>query len=133
MTDTDHSEPIPFDPDLEEKLRRDSPAVDAINKKFARGSERMRRFEAGLDHNTKVTEQTAKVLAENTEMTREMWEVWSTAKSGLEALAKLGRGLAKVGRWIVAAAKVLAPVAAAVVGIYHAIAALKGGTVLPPK
>ena len=126
MSEPDESAPIPFDPELEAKLQRDEPAIDAINDRFDRGAARMSRFEQSLRRNTEATESIAADLKENAAMTREMWEVWSAAKSGIEALAKLGRGMATIGRWIVKAAKVLAPVAAAVVATYQAFTALMG-------
>lgn len=125
--DNDESMPIPFDADLDDGGDGDPRTIEAINARFARGSARMLRLEQELKRNTEVTLATGAALANNNKMTGEMWEVFSAGKSGIEALAKLGRGLAAVGNWIVKVIKYLTPIAAGVIALYHALAALKGG------
>lgn len=131
MNEFDQSDPIPFDPAHEDPLDDDPTTIAAINARFARGTARMLRFEEELRRNTEATKANGVALGENNAMTREMYEVWAMAKSGIEAFAKLGRGLATAGRWVAKAVKWLAPVVIGALAIWHALEALVHGG--PPK
>lgn len=124
----EESGPIPFDGRDDDLYEQDPTTAAAINARFARGTQRMARLEQELKRNTEATEANGIALAQNNEMTREMYEVWAMAKSGLEAIAKLGRGLAITGRWIARAVKWLTPIVVGIVAIYHAVDALLHGT-----
>lgn len=116
MDEQVESGPIPFDP--EEPLDSESTVVEAINARFARGSARMHRLEEELKRNT--------------EMTREMYEILTMAKTGIAAIGKLGRGLAMAGRWLLNAVKVLTPLAVGLIALYHAVQSVLTGAP-PPK
>lgn len=112
----DESGPIPFadtapgvDEDVPLERRHDhhftAATLDAINARFARGAERMSRIEASQ--------------AENTRLTRAFYEIFVTVESGLVAVARFGRGLAAVARWIVKTLKWAAPLAVAYLALKH--------------
>ena len=109
------SAPIPFDP--EEPLDSDPTTIEAINARFARGSARMQRLEEELKRNT--------------DMTREMYEILTMAKTGIAAIGKLGRGMATAASWLVNAFKWLTPLVVGLVAIYHALGSLLSSA--PPK
>ena len=59
-------------------------------------------------------------LAGIAERGRDVHEMMMAWRAGLGAIAKFGRGLARVGGWIVSLIKVLGPVAAGITAIYVA-------------
>lgn len=99
------SNPIPLD-----DAGVSTVTLEAINARFKRGSERMDNLEASMRINTA--------------MTSDVHEVLMAARSGINAIAKFGRGLAMVGRWLVKAIKPLAVVAAAYVAVKHDVSEL---------
>lgn len=127
MDDNDESAPIPFGA-YEEQFDADPTTIEAINARFERGSQRMLRLEQELRRNTDATKSNGDLLEINTKLTSEMYEVFAAAKSGIQAIAKFGRGLAIAGSWLVKAVKVLAPLAVGLGAIWHALGTLIGHT-----
>ena len=85
----------------------DSRRLEAIEARQLVSSARMDRFEVEL-----------KDIAG---MTRDVHEMLLAWRAGMSALAKFGRALACVGRWLAAAIKFIAPVAAGAAAIYAAV------------
>lgn len=81
--------------------------LTAIEARQAVSSERMDRFEVELIG-----------IAERGREVHEMLLAW---RAGLGAIAKLGRGLARVGSWLISLLRVLGPVLAAITAICVAV------------
>lgn len=75
------SEPIPLD-----DAGVSTATLETINARFERGSDRMDRLETAMEVNT--------------QMTADVHEVLMAARSGIAAIGKFGRGLARVGNWL---------------------------------
>ena len=94
------SHPIPLD-----DAGVSTVTLEAINGRFKRGSERMDQLEVSMRINTA--------------MTSDVHEVLMAARSGINAIAKFGRGLAMVGRGLRRVVIWLTPIAVAAGAIYH--------------
>jgi ABC-type uncharacterized transport system fused permease/ATPase subunit len=107
MSDAASTEPLPLDIDLDAPYDRGS--VDA---RFERGALRMARLEESVAI-------LRGEVAENTGMTAEVHEVIVAIKSGLYALAKVGRGLAWCGRQLSLFFKWATPIVVGAAAIWH--------------
>lgn len=117
MVDPTKTTPIPFS----EGSRVDYTTIELINARFDRNSVRMQGLADQLERSAARMQGLAEKLADNTEMTAEIHDAWLGLKSGLGTIAKIGRGLARVGGWIRKAVIWLAPLAAAGVAVWHAL------------
>ncbi len=99
--------------------------LESIETRLAEGSDRMDRTEATLIENTSMTRDVHELLP----AMRQMHEMFLTWQSGMNAIAKFGRGLGWVGGKLYTAIKVLTPIAAgvtALIAAWHAAFPHKG-------
>ena len=96
--------------------------LEAIEERLSLGAERMNRTEAALLENTSMTRDVHELLP----AMRQMHEMFLTWQSGMNAIAKFGRGLGWVYLKIVTLLKVLAPLATASLALYASYKAWKG-------
>jgi hypothetical protein len=115
----DDSGPVPFDGRPDEAATENPTTIAAITARLNRGGERMARFE----HRMKTLEESVKANTALTkadhDMTSEVHEVILAVRSGFYALAKFGRGLARVGIWTRKALLWAGPPVAIVAGAWH--------------
>lgn len=96
--------------------------LDSIETRLTLGGERMDRTEASLVENTSMTRDVHELLP----AMRQMHEMFLTWQSGMNAIAKFGRGLGWAYLKIVTLLKVLAPLATAGLALYASYKAWKG-------
>jgi hypothetical protein len=88
------------------------PSLDSIIGRLRYGGERMDMLEERLGR-------IEKSMDHNTDMTRDVHELLVAVRSGLVTLAKVGRGLAAIGRWLHRFFKWALPIAAGIAFIWH--------------
>src|SRR5438128_1574211 len=91
----DDSGPIPFG-DTQPGI--DAQTLALINERFDRGRRRMQKLETAVEQvrlevkdNTDLTKASVAAMKENTDLTREINDVFQVAKSGFLAVARFGR------------------------------------------
>lgn len=111
------SEPITFEPTDAERLKLIEERQKANSERMGLADERMDRLETAV--------------GVNTDMTRDVHEMLMAWRAGMNAIAKFGRGLAVIGKWLMKIIKWAGAVAAAGVAIWTFIQTITHGA--PPK
>lgn len=99
--------------------RRDR--LEAIEAGMIDSTTRIQHLEKLLAENTAETRDTASRAQANGETLQAVHEMLSTWRAGMSALAKFGRGLAIVGRWVLKAVRLGGIVATGVLAIWALI------------
>jgi hypothetical protein len=115
----DDSGPVPFDGRPDEAATENPTTIAAITARLNRGGQRMARFELRMKNlEDSVRANTALTKADH-DMTQEIRDFITNVKTGIYAVARFGRGLARLGIWMRRAVLWAGPPIGIVVAAWH--------------